>query len=71
MRLLYVSHGEAVERGVTDVVVRARSAAAKNAWERIQRYYVDGEFPATPSKNTCRFCAYKSTCRASDVAVPA
>ncbi len=70
IRLLYVAHGEAVERNITEVVVRARRVAAASAWDRINRYYLDGEFPATPSTNTCRFCAYKETCRASGVPVP-
>lgn len=70
IRLLYVAHGETIERSVTDVVISARKGAAKSAWERINRYYHDGEFPATPSKSTCRFCAYKENCRASGVLVP-
>jgi putative RecB family exonuclease len=70
IRLLYVAQGEAIERNVTDVVVSARKGAASAAWERINRYYVDGEFPATPSANACRFCAYKEICRASGVPVP-
>lgn len=70
MRLLYVTHGKSVERDVTEVVVRARAGAAASAWGRINRYYLDGEFPATPSRNTCRFCAYQSICRASGVPVP-
>lgn len=71
IRLLYVAHGEAFERGVTEVVVRARRTAAATAWDRINRYYLDGEFPATPSTNTCRFCAFKDICRANGVPVPA
>jgi putative RecB family exonuclease len=71
IRLLYVAKGEAIERRVTDVVIRARASAAAHAWERINRYYADGEYPATPSSNTCRFCAYKAICRANGVAVPA
>jgi len=70
IRLLYVAHGESVERNVTEVVVRARRTAAGEAWSRINRYYHDGDFPATPSQNTCRFCAYKDACRASGVPVP-
>jgi putative RecB family exonuclease len=70
IRLLYVAHGESVERNVTEVVVRARRTAAGEAWSRINRYYHDGDFPATPSTNTCRFCAYKNVCRASGVPVP-
>ena len=70
IRLLYVAHGESVERNVTEVVVRARRTAAGEAWSRINRYYQDGDFPATPSTNTCRFCAYKNVCRASGVPVP-
>jgi putative RecB family exonuclease len=70
IRLLYVAHGESIERPVSDVVVRARSQAAVNAWARINRYYDDGEFPATPSKNACRFCSFQDLCRANGVAVP-
>ena len=70
IRLLYVAHGESVERNVTEVVVRARRTAAGEAWSRINRYYGDGDFPATPSNNTCRFCAYKDVCRAGGVPVP-
>ncbi len=69
IRLLYVAHGESVERPVTEVVVRARAKAAVNAWSRINRYYDDGDFPATPSRSACRFCAFKDRCRASGVAV--
>ncbi len=70
IRLLYVAHGESVERPVTDVVVSARSDSATRSWERIQRYYVDGEFPATPSPRACRFCSFKELCRAEGVPVP-
>ncbi len=70
IRLLYVAKGEAIERPVTDVVVQARSRSAANAWERINRYYDDGEFPATPSLNTCRFCSFKTVCKSSGVPVP-
>lgn len=70
IRLLYVSHGQAVERAVTDVVIRARRLAAAGAWDRIQRYYSEGAFPASPSSSTCRFCAFKAPCRESGVAVP-
>ncbi len=70
IRLMYVAKGETLERTVTDVVVRARSNSASNAWERINKYYDDGDFPATPSVNACRFCAYKSLCRANGISVP-
>lgn len=70
IRLLYVSHGATIERSVTDVVVRARANAASSAWERIKRYYDDGDFPATPSTSACRFCAYKDLCRSKGVPVP-
>ncbi len=70
IRLLYVSHGQSVERNVTDVVIKARSSAASSAWKKIQRYYADGDFPATPSPNSCRFCAFKDNCRANGVPVP-
>jgi putative RecB family exonuclease len=69
IRLLYVAQGEVIERNVTDVVVKARTGAAANAWARINRYYADGDFPATPSSNSCRFCAFKDICRASGVPV--
>jgi putative RecB family exonuclease len=70
IRLLYVSQGEAIERDVTDVVVKARAKSASSAWDRINRYYNDGEFPAIPSVNTCRFCAYTTVCKSSGVPVP-
>ena len=70
IRLLYVAQGETIERPVTDVVIKARTAGAVDAWERIKRYYRDGDFPATPSATTCRFCAYKDLCRAKGVPVP-
>ncbi len=70
IRLLYVAGGQTIERTVTEVVIRARANAAGDAWRTIQRYYDDGEFPATPSMNTCRFCAYTERCRRSGVAVP-
>lgn len=71
IRLLYVAQGEAIERDVTDVVVRARTGAAVTAWERINRYYENGDFPATPSANACRFCAYRDLCRSEGVPIPA
>ncbi len=70
IRLMYVTKGESIERDVSDVVLRARSQSAANAWEKINRFYGDGEFPATPSVRACRFCAYKDLCRAEGVAVP-
>lgn len=70
IRLMYVAQGATIERTVTDVVVKARSGAAANAWQRINRYYGGGDFPATPSANACRFCSYKELCRANGVAVP-
>lgn len=70
IRLLYVSQGETIERPVSEVVIRARAAAASAAWNKIQRYYVDGDFPATPSKNACRFCSFTELCRSAGVAVP-
>jgi len=70
IKLLYVAHGESIERTVTEAVVRARSKAAADAWSRINRYYEDGEFPATPSKSACRFCSFRDLCRANGVAVP-
>ncbi len=70
IRLMYVAKGETIERKVTDVVVKARSHSASHAWTRINSYYDDGEFPATPSVNACRFCAYKTICRANGVQVP-
>ena len=69
IRLMYVTHGEAIERPVSVVNVNARAQAAVGAWTKIKRYYEDGEFPATPSKNACRFCSFKDLCRANGVAV--
>jgi putative RecB family exonuclease len=71
VRLLYVAQGETIERSVSEVTIRARASAAANAWQRINRYYDDGEFPATPSKSSCRFCAYREICKADGVPVPA
>jgi putative RecB family exonuclease len=70
IRLMYVAHGTTIERNVTDVVVRARATAAASAWSKINRYYGDGDFPATPSARACRFCSFKDLCRAQGVAVP-
>jgi len=70
IRLLYVAQGETIERPVSDVVIQARSKAAANAWQRITTYYADGDFPATPSKNSCRFCSFKDLCRAEGIPVP-
>jgi putative RecB family exonuclease len=70
IRLLYVSQGETIERTVTDVVINARASAATTAWEKIKRYYDDGDFPATPSKNACRFCSFTDLCRSQGVPVP-
>ena len=70
IRLLYVSQGETIERPVSEVVIRARATAASAAWDKIQRYYADGDFPATPSKNACRFCSFTSLCRSQGVPVP-
>jgi putative RecB family exonuclease len=70
IRLMYVTKGESIERNVSDVNVRARSQTAANAWEKINRHYDDGEFPATPSVRACRFCSYKDLCRGEGVAVP-
>ena len=69
IRLLYVTHGEAMERAVSAVVLDARVRAASSAWTRITRYYESGEFPATPSRSACRFCPYTDVCRESGVAV--
>ena len=71
IRLMYVAKGETIERPVTDVMVKARSNSASNAWGRINQYYKDGDFPATPSVEACRFCSYKDLCRANGVAGPA
>ncbi len=70
IRLLYVAQGEAIERAVTEPLLRARRTSAAESWQRISQYYSDGEFPATPSTNACRFCAYRETCRANGVPVP-
>ncbi|MGB7653809.1 MAG: PD-(D/E)XK nuclease family protein [Acidimicrobiales bacterium] len=70
IRLMYVAHGQAIERPVSDVVVRARAKAAASAWTKINRYYQDGDFPATPSSHACRFCAFKDLCRSEGVPVP-
>jgi len=70
IRLLYVAHGQEIERHVTDVVVRARADAAVRAWTKIKRFYDDGDFPATPSRRACRFCAFQDRCRSNGVPVP-
>ncbi len=69
IRLLYVAKGSVLERRVSDVVVQARVQAAHDAWARIVRYYDEGDFPATPSAQACRFCAFKERCRANGVPV--
>jgi putative RecB family exonuclease len=69
IRLLYVAHGQTLERFVTPVVTESRAADAARAWRSIQAYYNDGHFPATPSPNACRFCAFKDLCRSNGVAV--
>jgi putative RecB family exonuclease len=70
LRLMYVAHGQSIERSVSDVVVKARANAAAGAWTKIKRYYGDGDFPATPSVNACRFCSFKDLCRSQGVPVP-
>ena len=70
IRLLYVAQGEAIERRVSEPVIKARASAATTAWTKIKRYYADGDFPATPSKNACRFCSFTDLCRAQGVPVP-
>lgn len=69
IRLLYVAKGTVLERRVSEVVLQARLAAASEAWTRITRYYDDGDFPATPSAQSCRFCPFKERCRANGVPV--
>jgi len=71
IRLYYVAHGQVIERTVSDVVIAARREAAVKAWRRINDYYTQGEFPATPSRSSCRFCAYKEICKKNGVPVPA
>lgn len=71
IRLLYVAKGEVLERTISPVVVKARAEAASRAWRRIEQYYNDGDFPATPSSNACRFCSFKDLCRSNGVAVAA
>ena len=71
IRLYYVAHGQVIERTVSDVVIAARRKAAVGAWKRINDYYEQGEFPATPSRSSCRFCAYKEICKKNGVPVPA
>lgn len=70
IRLLYVAQGETIERRVSEPVVKARAGAATTAWTKIKRYYADGDFPATPSKNACRFCSFANLCRSQGVPVP-
>ena len=70
IRLMYVAHGQSIERHVSEVVVKARANAAAGAWTKINRYYDDGDFPATPSVNACRFCSFKDLCRSQGVPVP-
>jgi putative RecB family exonuclease len=70
LRLMYVAHGQSIERHVSEVIVKARANAAAGAWTKINRYYDDGDFPATPSVNACRFCSFKDLCRSQGVPVP-
>jgi len=67
-RLMYVAKGESIERNVSDVVVRARSQSAR-AWEKINRFYGDGDF-RRPVGEVCRFCSYKDLCRAQELPYP-
>ena len=69
IRLLYVNHGESIERPVSEVVIRARAKAASAAWQKIKHYYDAGDFPATPSRNSCRFCSFSELCRSQGVPV--
>ncbi|NNN08435.1 MAG: PD-(D/E)XK nuclease family protein [Acidimicrobiaceae bacterium] len=69
IRLLYVSQGETIEKNVSDVVIKARASAATSAWKKIRHFYDDGIFPATPSKNACRFCSFYERCREAGVPV--
>ncbi len=70
IRLYYVAFGEVIERTVTSQVVKARTTAAAVAWNKINKFYEAGEFPATPSKSACRFCAYQQLCKNNNIAVP-
>ncbi len=70
IRLMYVAHGQSIDRPVSEVVTSARAKAAARAWSKITQYYDDGEFPATPSPRACRFCSFTDRCRASGVPVP-
>ena len=70
IRLMYVSQGVTIERPVNEVVIKARANAAASAWTKIKRFYDDGDFPATPSKNVCRFCSFTDLCRSRGVPVP-
>jgi putative RecB family exonuclease len=70
IRLMYVAHGKSIDRPVNDIFVKARAKAASSAWTKINRYYQDGDFPATPSPNACRFCSFKDLCRSKGVPVP-
>src|SRR5271154_2771793 len=71
IRLMYVAHGKSIERPVSDVIVRGRAKPPPTAWTKINLYYDDGVFPATPSRNACRFCSFKDLCRSQGVPVPA
>lgn len=71
IRLLYVGHGETLERNVSEVVTRARVAAASAAWVKIKTHYDEGGFPATPSRSACRFCPFRDRCQEQGVSVPA
>ena len=62
IRLLYVSQGQSIERSVSDAVLRARTVAATSAWRQIKEFYDHGDFPTSPSKNACRFCAFTDRC---------
>lgn len=69
IRLLYVAHGQTLERPVTSVNVTARRNVAVRSWSQIQQFYDDGAFPAKPSKSACRFCDFQDACSASGVNV--
>jgi putative RecB family exonuclease len=70
IRLLYVTHGQAIERPVTEPVVAARRRSVATAWGRITAFHEADSFPATPSRSVCRFCAFTELCRANGVNVP-
>jgi putative RecB family exonuclease len=71
VRLLYVAHGETLERRAEEIFPGERAKAAADAWEKIKQAHAAGNFTPRPSASACRFCPadYQARCRAEGVEV--